>query len=98
MVRARARGDNPAVLPDITTTDQAGLREIIWHERRVELAMEGHRFFDVIRQDKVVPGRAAQIFQADGKTAFDINKHGTFPVPQSQIDVAAGALVQDANW
>jgi len=98
MVRARARGDNPAVLPDITTTDQATLREIIWHERRVELAMEGHRFFDIIRQNDVQPGRAEQIFHANGKTNFDIEKHGTFPVPQSQIDITEGVLVQDPNW
>ena len=97
-VRERARGDNPDVLPDITTTDQAALREIIWHERRIELAMEGQRFFDVIRQDKVQSGRATEIFHALGKTSFDINMHATFPVPQQQIDVSAGALTQDDNW
>lgn len=97
-VRERARGGNPDVLPDITITDQATLREIIWHERRVELAMEGQRFFDVIRENKVEPGRATEIFHALGKTEFDINKHATFPVPQQQIDVSAGTLTQDANW
>lgn len=98
MVRARARNGNPNVLPDITTTDQAALRETIWHERRVELAMEGHRFFDIIRQNEVVPGRAEQIFHENGKTSFDIERHATFPVPQQQIDIAEGALQQDPNW
>lgn len=98
MVRERARDGNPNVLPDITTTDQAALREIIWHERRVELAMEGHRFFDIIRQNDVVPGRAEQIFHSNGKTNFDIERHGTFPVPQQQIDVSEGGLTQDPNW
>jgi hypothetical protein len=98
MVRARARGDNLGVLPDITTTEPAALREIIWHERRVELALEGHRFFDIIRQNDVMPGRAEQIFHSLGYTSFDINKHATFPVPQQQIDVSAGALTQDDNW
>ncbi|WPP51108.1 RagB/SusD family nutrient uptake outer membrane protein [Catalinimonas niigatensis] len=98
MVRERARSGNPDVLPDITTTSQAELREIIWHERRVELAMEGHRFFDLIRQDAVEPGRAAAVFQAAGKTNFDINRHANFPVPQEQVDVSAGALTQDENW
>jgi hypothetical protein len=43
-VRARARGNNSAILPKITTTNQAELREAIWHERRVELAMEFDRY------------------------------------------------------
>ncbi|WKN30893.1 RagB/SusD family nutrient uptake outer membrane protein [Porifericola rhodea] len=98
MVRARARGGNPDVLPDITETSQSELREIIWHERRVELAMEGHRFFDIIRQNEVVPGRATEIFHSNGKTSFDINKHATFPIPQAQIDISQGILKQDQNW
>lgn len=56
--RARKSGDDPTVLPKITERDKAKLREIIWNERRIELAMEGHRFFDLIRADKVVPGYA----------------------------------------
>ncbi len=98
MVRERARGGNPAVLPAIATTDQAALRDIIWHERRVELAMEGHRFFDIIRQNEVVPGRAEQICTANGKPAFDIEQHATFPIPQPQIDISGGVLQQDAGW
>ena len=47
--RARKSGDDPTVLPKITERNKAKLREIIWNERRIELAMEGHRFFDLIR-------------------------------------------------
>lgn len=36
-------------LPDITEKDQAALRELIRKERRVELAFEDHRFWDVRR-------------------------------------------------
>ena len=49
MVRARARQGNPAILPDITTTNQADLREAIYNERRHELAMEGWRYWDLLR-------------------------------------------------
>lgn len=98
MVRERARGGNAGLLPDITIADQAGLREIIWHERRVELAMEGQRFFDLIRQDKVEPGRATRILHEHGKTNFDMSRHANFPVPQQQIDVSEGVLTQDAGW
>ena len=53
-VRERARGANPAtVLPAFpygSYTESAGdLRKAIRHERRVELAMEGHRWFDITR-------------------------------------------------
>ena len=97
-VRARARGDNPGALPDITTTDQGELREIIWHERRVELALEGHRFFDLIRENNVVSGRAAQVLAEDGKIKFKIEKNATFPVPQQQIDLSGDVLTQDTAW
>jgi starch-binding outer membrane protein, SusD/RagB family len=62
MVRERAResylhddslegfGQVPdGLLPDITTTSQDQLREIIRNERRVELGFEFHRFYDLMR-------------------------------------------------
>lgn len=57
-VRDRARGGED-VLPAVTTTDKAALRDAIWHERRVELAGEGQRFWDICRQ-----GRAADVMTA----------------------------------
>ncbi len=98
MVRERARGGDPNVLPDITETNKMQLRHLIWHERRVELAMEGKRFFNLIREDKVEPGRAEKILHTQGKTLFDIKKHGTFPVPQQQVDISGGILKQDPEW
>ena len=44
MVRARARGNNIGILPEVTTNNQNELREAIRHERRVELGMEFDRF------------------------------------------------------
>ena len=54
MVRARARrtvhpADMTVGLPEITETGKEKLREIIWNERRIELATEGQRYFDVRR-------------------------------------------------
>ena len=49
MVRARARGGNPDILPEITSLDQSVLREAIRHERRVELGLEFDRFYDLVR-------------------------------------------------
>lgn len=102
MVRDRARqsvpaGVNPAdILPQIKETAKDRLREIIWHERRVELALEGHRFFDLIRADKVVPGYALRELQADNPaTRFSAARNSVFLIPQKQIDISQGVLQQN---
>lgn len=92
LVRKRARGSNNFILPEITTTDKAELREKIYHERRVELAMEQHRWFDLVRW-----GRAAQVMQAVGKN-FVAGKHELLPLPQSEIDLSGGNLNQNAGY
>lgn len=51
-VRARAykvKRSETAAYPAITVTDQAALRRIVRRERRVELAWENHRYFDLQR-------------------------------------------------
>lgn len=50
-VRDRAFGAGVAT---ITTTGQAPLRDIIAHERRVELAFENKRWFDLVRTGKAI--------------------------------------------
>ncbi|GAB3985800.1 RagB/SusD family nutrient uptake outer membrane protein [Spirosoma daeguense] len=92
MVRARARGGVTGVLPNVTTTVQADLRNAIWSERRVELAMEHDRWFDLIRQ-----GRAATVMKAHGKN-FVAGKHELFPIPQNQIQLSGGVLTQNPGY
>jgi len=89
-VRRRARGNNPDILPDVTTTDQTALRNAIWRERQVELAMENDRYFDVIRQ-----GRAAQVF---GPKGWKPNKNEVWPIPQTEIDLSGGLLTQNPGY
>lgn len=90
VVRARARGANAAILPKITTTDQAALRAVIYKERRVEFAMEFDRYFDVIRQ-----GRGLEVF---GSRGWKAGKNEVWPVPQNEIDLSAGILTQNPNY
>lgn len=89
-VRERARDGNIALLPDITETNQALLRDIIFNERRHELALEGHRFWDLIRT-----GRAAAVL---GPLGFDTGKDELLPVPQSEIDLSLGDIDQNPGW
>lgn len=101
---ALALGNGGVAAGDITALHpRAGLgpvgtvtREYIWHERRVELAMEHDRFFDIVRQDELSPGRAAALFTAHGKTFADRNK--VFPIPQRQIDLSNNALKQNDGY
>ncbi len=89
-VRQRAREGNNSILPDITTTDPALLSDLILEERRMELAMEGHRFWDLVRT-----GKAPEVL---GPLGFLTGKHELLPIPQNEIDISQGILVQNPNW
>lgn len=69
------------LLPDIATTDQAQLRDIIRKERRSELALEFHRFFDVIRY-----GSAYATAALSPGTNFSYQANQFYPIPQSERD------------
>ncbi len=66
-------------LDDVTTTDQDELRQAIWKERRLELAFEHDRWFDLQRT-----GQAAEVMQEHGKS-FEEGKHELFPIPEEQL-------------
>lgn len=89
-VRARARQGNALILPDVVTLDKNALRDLIIQERRVELAMEGHRFWDLVRT-----GKAATVLASRG---FVVGKHELLPIPQNEIDISQGTLTQNPNW
>lgn len=98
LVRSRARRmqDDASVLPAFPygayADTQADLRKAIRHERRVELGMEGHRWFDLCRW-----GIACEVMQAykaiesDEVKAemgsFVKGKHELFPIPQQEMDL-----------
>jgi hypothetical protein len=70
------------LLPDITVTDQTQLRAIIQRERRSELALEFHRFFDLIRYGSAYATAAL----TPGAPNFNYATNKFFPIPQSEID------------
>ncbi len=86
-VRARARGANAALPPDITETNKDVLRDLIIDERRHELAMEGHRYWDLVRT-----GKASSML---GPLGFVTGKHELLPVPQTEVDLSEGTLDQN---
>jgi hypothetical protein len=86
MVRARA---------GLSASSASGiaLQTAIWNERRVELAMEHDRFWDLVRQ-----GRAAQVMIASGKTAFVAGKNELLPIPANEIAATGGKLTQNPGY
>jgi len=81
---------NRAGLADYNSIAKDDIRAAIWKERRSEFAMEGQRYFDLVRT-----GQAAQVL---GVYGFVSGKHELFPIPQSEIDLAEGTLTQNLNW
>lgn len=78
-VRDRAFGDTNH---RVTATVQA-----VWDERRLELAMEGDRFFDLVRT-----GQAATVLGSGYSTATK----GLFAIPQREIDISG--ITQNAGY
>jgi hypothetical protein len=93
LVRARARNGNNAILPKVTTTDQVQLRLAIQHERRVELAMEHDRFFDLVRW-----GISQTALNSAGRPNFVASRDNLLPIPQAQIDLSKGVLTQNPGY
>ncbi|MET4076232.1 RagB/SusD family nutrient uptake outer membrane protein [Hymenobacter sp. UYCo722] len=94
---ATAQTDLDAVRNRAGLTTKPATVANIWQERRVELALEHDRFFDLVRQESVMPGRIVPIFTAQGKT-FTKGKNELFPIPQPQIDLSGGLLTQNPGY
>lgn len=89
---------NDANTPLTRVRERAGLLPVtasidnIWKERRVELALEHDRFWDLVRQ-----GRASEVMNAVGKH-FIAGTHELLPVPNSQIQLSGGKLTQNFGY
>jgi hypothetical protein len=54
--------------------------------------MEHDRLFDLRRT-----GQIADAIRADGK-AFEVGKHELFPIPQRQVDLSNGLMLQNPGY
>ncbi|KXX70972.1 RagB/SusD family nutrient uptake outer membrane protein [Flammeovirga sp. SJP92] len=85
-----------AAVPFNAVRTRAGLGTIgaptleqVYAERRLELAMEGHRFFDQVR--------TGQITQRLLDEGFVKGIHEKFPIPQSEIDLTDGVITPNPS-
>ncbi len=74
---------NRAHMPNMIGTTKAEVKVQIIHERIMEFAMEGHRFFDLRRwgllEDKMHNSGK------DGASNFNLSTHSFFPVPEAEV-------------
>ncbi len=80
--QVRSRADLPAIA-------SPGIDDVL-NERRLELAMEGDRFFDIVRT-----GQAASRL---GSKGFKTGISEIFPIPQNMIDMTNGTITQNPGY
>jgi hypothetical protein len=75
-------------------TDQAFARNAVRFERKLELALEGHRFFDLVRWgiadvelNAFLAYEKPLLSAGYGSATFVKGKHEYYPIPQRQIDL-----------
>ena len=83
-----------AGLANVANLSQAALREKIIHERRIELAFEGHRWFDLIRLQN--GDYAINFLHSIGKTRVT-KERLLFPIPQTEMD-ANSLMTQNPGY
>ncbi|WP_199271509.1 RagB/SusD family nutrient uptake outer membrane protein [Cellulophaga sp. L1A9] len=71
-----------------TISSQSDVRTAIANERRVELAFEGHRWFDLVRTG-TVDAAIGQVISSD---------YYIFPIPSTEITASAGVITQNPGY
>jgi hypothetical protein len=95
--QVRARVGMPALA---TGLNQSEMRTLIRHERRVEFAMEGLRYFDLRRwgiATQKLNGFVQNPLYPNIKTKYQDN-YQSWPIPQTEIDLNAPELVQNPGY
>lgn len=95
-----------AGLVEIEDLSEEEFQEAVANERRYELAEEGHRWFDLVRQNKYVETLKAMFINDDTTTSGTYAAFANrvtkdmylYPIPQSQIEVREGLYTQNPGY
>lgn len=85
-----------AGVPEYTSSDLASkeaFASAILKERRYEFAFENQRWFDLTRT-----GKAVEAINKSGRANAIAEYQLVYPIPQKQIDVAPGYMIQNPNY
>lgn len=82
--------------------------DALFEERRMELSLEGIRYFDLLRrgatianQELSAPGSSGPQYTGDDavyNVTFNSSTRGFLPIPQTEIDLSNGVLVQNDGY
>ena len=97
---------NRAGLEEIYDLGTDEFQEAIANERRYELAEEGHRWFDLVRQNKYVETLKKMFINDDTTVSGTYAAFASrvtadmylYPIPQSQIEVREGLYQQNPGY
>lgn len=73
-------------------------------ERRLELSLEGHRFFDLVRWNDAATFLNSYFSTEKARRSylssalFSVGKNEYMPIPQSEIDLSKGKLTQNPGY
>ncbi|WP_153800507.1 RagB/SusD family nutrient uptake outer membrane protein [Foetidibacter luteolus] len=84
--------------------NQEDARRAVHFERKLEMGMEGHRFFDLVRWGEAAATLNAYLqYESNIRTYlkganFSAGKTEYFPIPQTQIDLSNNVLQQNPGY
>jgi hypothetical protein len=89
---------NRVDLQDTPANNQADMRLAIEKERRLELAFEGHRWFDLKRNNRAIEVVNNAVDQNGQKLGYNLGPNGLlWPIPQEEMDINP-SLVQNEGY
>lgn len=97
--RVRDRAFNNDITHRKTLTPGAAGMKLLLDERRLELALEGIRYWDLLRQG--IPAAKQAIDNASGddlNVVFRAETQGLFAIPEAQIGLSNGTITQNTGW
>jgi len=93
-----------AGLTDLSGLDQSTFRTAVYHEQRVEVAFEGHRWFDLLRTGRAISVINSKIGGGDPDAAIGPSSPISefqllYPIPESVIDTSnPGVISQNPGY
>jgi hypothetical protein len=105
-IRERAFGDQLHNFDAASVPTKDAFRTVVLNERRIELAFENHRWFDLVRTGKAMEFLQVENRLQDWRTgdiliSLDLNMqpyHALYPIPLDEIEISNGNLTQNDGY